>query len=60
VVTKAIVISASVVADDHEQAARAAEVLARAVTGLALEGINVGINMSQVEDEEEAADDGAG
>lgn len=54
--TKAIVISASVVADNHDQAARAAEVLARAVTGLALEGISVGISMTQAEDEEEAAE----
>jgi hypothetical protein len=53
VTTKTIVISASVVTDDHTHAARAAEVLVRAVTGLALEGISVGMNMTQVDDEEQ-------
>lgn len=46
------VILASVVTDNPEHAAKAAEVLARALAGLALEGITVGLNMSQQEDEE--------
>jgi hypothetical protein len=49
---KAIFVSASVITSDQAQAARAAEVFARAVTGLALEGINVNMNIHQVDDED--------
>lgn len=42
---KPIVISASVVTDDPQKAAKAAEVLARAATGIALEGISVNVSL---------------
>jgi hypothetical protein len=40
-----IIISASVVTDNPEHATRAAEVLARAATGLVLDGIDVSVAM---------------
>jgi hypothetical protein len=48
-----IVISASVVTDNPEHATRAAEVLARAATGLVLEGIYVNVSMGIAEEETE-------
>lgn len=50
---KTIIITASVVTEDHNQAARAAEVLARAAAGLVLEGISVGVTMGQLDEEDE-------
>lgn len=37
----------------QEQTVRTAEVLARAITGLAFEGIDVSLSLSQFDDEEE-------
>jgi hypothetical protein len=48
-----MVISATVVTDDHEQAARAAEVLARACSGLVLDGVSVNLSMSVTHDEDD-------
>lgn len=48
-----VVITAAVVTDDQQAAARAAEVLARAATGLVLDGINVSISMGVPEEEDE-------
>lgn len=47
-----IVISATVVTDDQQQASHAAEVLARAAAGLVLDGIPVSVSMAEVDDEE--------
>jgi hypothetical protein len=52
-VSETIVVSASVVTEDQSQAARAAEVLARAAAGLVLEGISVSVSLSRVDDEED-------
>lgn len=53
--TKPLVISLSVVTDDHNHALRAYEVLGRAAVGLALEGIQVGTNITTIDilDEED-------
>lgn len=52
-----IVISAAVVTENPQHAARAAEVLARAAAGLVLDGIDVSVSMGiPMEDED---DDGA-
>lgn len=48
-----VVISATVVTDNPEHAARAAEVLARAAAGLVLDGIDVSVAMGVPEDEAE-------
>jgi hypothetical protein len=48
-----IVISATVVTDDQQQASHAAEVLARAAAGLVLDGIPVNVSMTEVDDEEQ-------
>lgn len=48
-----LVVSASVVTDNAEHAARAAEVPARAITGLALDGVSVGLNITTVDEDEE-------
>lgn len=48
-----IVISATVVTDDQEQALKAAEVLARAAAGLVLDGVNVSVHMGIADDEDE-------
>lgn len=47
-----IVVSATVVTEDPEHAAQAAEVLARAAAGLVLAGISVNVSLGVVEDEE--------
>lgn len=48
------VVSVTVVTGNPEHATRAAEVLARAASGLSLEGINVSLTMSTVFDEDAA------
>jgi hypothetical protein len=48
-----IVVSVTVVSDDPNQVSKAAEVLARAAAGLALEGINVQVTMGTVQEEED-------
>ena len=53
---RVMVISATVVTSDPEQATRAAEVFGRAAAGLILDGINVTINMGIPEDEPEPED----
>lgn len=45
--------SATVVTADHEEAAKAAEVFARACTGLVLEGISVSLSMGMPDEEDE-------
>jgi hypothetical protein len=52
------VVSATIVTKYPEHITRAAEVLARALAGLALEGISVGLNIGQTEDEDEGEDRG--
>lgn len=47
-----VVISATVVTDNPVDAARAAEVLARAAAGLVLEGIPVSVSMGVPEEEQ--------
>ncbi len=49
---EAMVISATVVTTDHEKAARAAEVLARAASGLVLDGISVSLTLYRTDEEE--------
>lgn len=53
-----MVISATVVTDDHEQATRAAEVLARAATGLVLDGVSVSLALYRADDPEDDDDHG--
>jgi hypothetical protein len=48
-----IVISATVVTDDQQQASHAAEVLARAAAGLVLDGIPVNVSMGVPDADEE-------
>jgi hypothetical protein len=48
-----IVVSCTVVSEKPEEIVKASEVLARAASGLALEGINVSVNIGTVPDEEE-------
>lgn len=50
---KAIVISATVVTEDHAAALKAAEVLARAAAGLVLDGIDVSVSMGRPSDDPE-------
>lgn len=47
-----MVISATVVTDNEEHAARAAEVLARAATGLVLDGMSVSVSLMRSDAEE--------
>lgn len=47
-----MVITATVVTDDPEHAARAAEVLARAAAGLVLDGISVSVSLMRADAEE--------
>lgn len=49
----AVVVSAHVVSTDPGQITKAAEVLTRAIAGLALEGIEVGLSMSTQTDQED-------
>jgi hypothetical protein len=49
-----IVVSATVVTENPEHAARAAEVLARAAAGLVLDGISVNVSLGIPDDDEEA------
>jgi hypothetical protein len=51
--TRHLVVSATVVTQDQGRAARAAEVLARAATGLGLEGLNVSITIGTAVDIED-------
>jgi hypothetical protein len=46
-------VSVTALPDTPEQTARAAEVLARAITGLAFEGIGVSLNIHEFDDEDE-------
>ena len=48
-----IVVSATVVTDNPEHAARAAEVLARAAAGLVLDGISVNVSLGIPDDDPE-------
>jgi hypothetical protein len=50
----ALVVSFTVVTDDQNEAARAAEVMARAATGLALEGTMISLTIGTVDDDEDA------
>lgn len=50
--SEAMVISATVVTTDHEKAARAAEVLARAAAGLVLDEISVSLMLYRGGEEE--------
>lgn len=47
-----LVVNLSVVTRDASEATRAAEVMARAAAGLALEGISVALNLGTVPDHE--------
>lgn len=51
--SRSIVVSATVVTDDQEHAARTAEVLARAVTGLVLEGVSGSLSLQVLEEDDE-------
>lgn len=44
-------VSASIYTSDPEAVARAAEVLGRAIAGLALDGINSSLNIIRIDDE---------
>jgi hypothetical protein len=46
-------VTASVVTENPEYVVKAAEAFGRAIAGLALEGINVGLNIGTVEDEDD-------
>ncbi len=48
-----VVVSATVVTENPEHAARAAEVLARAAAGLVLDGINVNVSLGIPDDDPE-------
>ncbi len=48
-----MVISCSIVTDDHEHAVKAAEALARVAAGLVLDGISVSVSMFRVDEEVE-------
>jgi hypothetical protein len=48
-----LVVSLNVVTEDPSQATRAAEVMARAAAGLALDGIGVSLNIHTVTDNED-------
>jgi hypothetical protein len=48
-----IVVSATVVTSDPEHVVKSAEAFGRAIAGLALEGISVGLSIGTVEDEDE-------
>ena len=50
---RTIAICASVFTEDHEEAAKAAEALARVAAGLVLDGIDVSVNMHRLTDEED-------
>lgn len=50
------VISATVVTDNAERVVRASEVFARAVAGLALEGMVVSVHISESDDDDLAED----
>lgn len=50
---RSIAISASVFTDSHEEAAKAAEALARVAAGLVLDGIEVSVNMYRLSTDEE-------
>lgn len=50
-----LVISATVYPDSQEAALKAMEILARAAAGLALEGISVSINATNIDEEDEPA-----
>lgn len=45
-------VSVTILPDTQEQVARAAEVLARTITGLAFEGMGVSMNIHEYDDEE--------
>jgi hypothetical protein len=47
------VVSATVVTDNEDQVAKAAEVFARAITGLALDGISVAVHIGTADEGEE-------
>lgn len=48
-----VVISATVVTDNPDHAARAAEVLARAAAGLVLDGVPVNVSLGVPDDEDD-------
>lgn len=49
-----LVVSLTVVTEDPNEATRTAEVMARAATGLALEGIRVSLTIGTVDDVDDA------
>ena len=53
-----LVLSLSVVTEDQSEATKTAEVMARAATGLALDGIDVSLSIGTVEDEDDAGSSG--
>lgn len=55
----ALVVSFTVVTGDQTEAARAAEVMARAAIGLALEGTMVSLSIGTVEDDGDADSPGS-
>lgn len=50
---KSLVVSLTVVTKDPDAAARAAEVMARAASGLALDGIDINLTLGNVDDEDD-------
>lgn len=56
-VVKRMGVSVTALPDTPEQTVRAAEVLARAITGLAFDGISVSLNIHEFEDDDEEVRD---
>jgi hypothetical protein len=51
-----LVISVSVVTENHEHAVRASEAFARAATGLCLDGITASVTLGVVDDDDDEDD----